>query len=421
MQSNDPFSIIKEQVMEEISPYFEKIETNYSYNFRKILQAFQHSKVSSFHFSPTYGYGLFDAGTKAVEKVFASIFKAESALVRPQIVSGTQALFLVLNSLLSGKDTFVSILGAPYETLKGCIGIEGNYPGSLIKKGINYLEINLLEKYHPGEYKKLIQKSKLAWIQKSSGYGNRRSVSNEQIKNLIEEIRIINPEILVAVDNCYGEFVETIEPIEAGADICAGSFLKNPGGGIAKTGGYIAGRKDLVDLCSSNLIAPGLGFETTPNLGFIPQILQGLFHSPMTVRESLKGNLFLACFMEKLGFIVSPRSSEDHFDIVMKVSFPNPELLTLFSKLLQTCSPIDSYVDPVPFQQEGYNSPIIMAGGTFTHGSSIEFTADGFTKEPYNLYYQPGMYAEQTVVLAEKIWGDYQFKSVGERNLKKNS
>ena len=411
MPSNKSFSEIKIEICTEIQPYFEIVDTIYSQNFKKILEAFQQTKISSFHFNPSYGYGLFDEGTKAVEKLFAKIYKAESAIVRPQIISGTQALFLVLNSLLSRKDTFISILGSPYETLKGCIGIEGNYPGNLLEKGIDYQEINILDKYHPGEYKKLIQKAKLVWIQKSRGYGNRRTVSNFQIKEMIDEIHAIKPDIIVAVDNCYGEFVETIEPIEAGADICAGSFLKNPGGGITKTGGYIVGQKDLVERCASNLIAPGLGFETTPNLGFIPQILQGLFHSPTTVRESLKGNLFLARFMDKLGFTVTPKFSEEHFDIVLKVNFPSPELLIQFSKHLQACSPIDSYVEPIPFQQEGYMSPIIMAGGTFTHGSSIEFTADGFTKAPYNLYYQPGMYAEQSIILAERLWSDSLFRA----------
>lgn len=409
MYSNISFSEIRSKVINEIQPYYEKIDTIYAQNFKKILEAFQQTKISSYHFMPTFGYGLFDDGTKAIEKLFSAIFKAESAIVRPQIISGTQSLFLILNSLLSRKDTFISILGSPYETMKGCIGIEGNYPGNLLEKGIDYQEINILDK-HPSEYKKLIQNAKLAWIQKSCGYGNRRSVSNFQIKEMINEIHAIKPEILIAVDNCYGEFIETIEPIEAGADICAGSLLKNPGGGIAKTGGYIVGRKDLVIRCASNLIAPGLGFETTPNLGFIPQILQGLFHSPTTVRESLKGNLFLACFMEKLGFQISPRFTDDHFDIVLKITFPTPELLVQFSKHIQGCSPIDSYVEPTPFQQEGYRSPIIMAGGTFTHGSSIEFTADGFTKAPYNLFYQPGMYAEQSIVLAEQLWSDKLFR-----------
>lgn len=404
------FTTLKREILDAIKPYQEKIETTYSHSFRKVLDAFQTSKLATHHFHPTYGYGLFDESTKTTEKIVATIFKAEGAIVRPHIVSGTQALFLILNSLLEKGDQFVSILGAPYETMKGCIGIEGNYPGNLKQKGIKYQEINMLEIYNRRNLEQLIHDSKLVWIQKSSGYGNRQSISNIKIKEIVQTIRSIKLNMIIAVDNCYGELVEETEPIECGADICGGSFLKNPGAGIAKTGAYIAGRQVLLDRCASTLIAPGLGFETTPNLGFASQILQGLFHAPTTVKESLKGNLFLACFLEKLGFEISPQYREPHFDIILKIVFPREDLLTLFSKYIQRSSPVDSFVDPVPFQQEGYSSPIVMAGGTFTSGSSIEFSADGFTKAPYRLYYQPGMYEEQSIVLAEKLYNDYRFR-----------
>lgn len=410
LELTNDFNTLKESIQEEIKLFCLELENKYSNNFRKVLHAFQSTKLSTHHFHPTYGYGLFDEGTKAVEKIVSTIFKAEGAIVRPQIVSGTQALFLMLNSLLEKGDQFVSILGAPYETLKGCIGIEGDYPGSLIQQGILYEEINLLEDYDEIRFKNLIENSKLVWIQKSSGYGNRNSISNHQIKGFIDQVRKLKPSVIIAVDNCYGELVEDIEPIEAGADICAGSFLKNPGGGIAKTGGYITGKQVLLDKCASTLVAPGLGFETTPNLGFVPQLLQGLFHSPTTVKESLEGNLFLACFLEKLGFLVSPTCRDPHFDIILKIIFPREDLLMLFSKYIQRSSPVDSFVDPIPFQQEGYSSPIVMAGGTFTSGSSIEFSADGFTKAPYRLYYQPGMYKEQSIVLAEKLFTDFRFR-----------
>lgn len=410
IESSVEFEILRQTINNEIAPFKEKIENQYSKTFNKVLQSFQSSKIASHHFHSTYGYGLFDESTKGIEKLVSTIFKAEKALVRPHIVSGTQALFLILNSLLEKGDQFVSILGAPYETLKGCIGIEGNYPGNLQKKGILYQEINILEPHDKTRFKQLILDSKLVWIQKSSGYGDRKTVSNFQIKEFIQTIRHIKKEVIVAVDNCYGEFVEEIEPIEAGADVCAGSFLKNPGGGISKTGGYVVGREDLLERCSAQLIAPGLGFETTPNLGFASQLFQGLFQAPTTVKESLIGNLFLSCFLTKLGFIVSPSFQEPHFDIILKIVFPTQDLLMLFSKYIQRCSPIDSFVDPCPFQQEGYNSPIVMAGGTFTTGSSIEFSADGFTKAPYKLYYQPGMYQEQSIVLAEKLLNDFRFR-----------
>jgi cystathionine beta-lyase family protein involved in aluminum resistance len=244
----------------------------------------------------------------------------------------------------------------------------------------------------------------LCWIQKSRGYSTRKTISSSDIKRIVETIRSIHPLPIIAVDNCYGEFTETLEPIECGADICAGSFMKNPGGGIARTGGYIVGNKKMIDRISSHLVAPGLGDEFRPNLGFTYEILLGLFHSPLTVRESLKGNLYFSAFMDEMGLYTSPHWTEKHYDIVLEIQCNSKENMDLFTQAVQKCSPIDSHVKAEPFAQHGYKHPIIMAGGTFVPGSSIEFSADGFYYPPYTLYFQPGLYAEQTRVFAEFLW-----------------
>lgn len=394
-------SSLTQQVLNNIQPYFQAIESNYSDNFQKVLKAFQVSKVSAYHMSPSFGYGLSDSGIETLEKLIAHIFQAEGALVRPQFISGTQALFLVLNSLLTKGDMLLSAFGPPYETLQGCIGLHSHYPGNLISQGIRYAETDLLN--FQAYQDELIREANIVWIQKSCGYSTRSSLSSFQLQKVIQRIRTVNPSAIVAVDNCYGEFVEVIEPIEAGADLCIGSFLKNPGGGIAKTGAYITGKKEMLECCASRLIAPGMGYETTPNLGFLPSFFQGIYQAPLVVRESLLGNLFMSCFLNYYGLQTFPKWFEPHYDIVLRIEFQSREQLLRFGEILQRCSPIDSFAKPVPFHQDGYSSPIIMAGGTFTPGSSIEFSADGFTQYPFRLYYQPGLVMEQTKVFANLL------------------
>jgi cystathionine beta-lyase family protein involved in aluminum resistance len=401
----DSFSQIDQKIQEKLKPYFEEIDDVYHQCFKKVLDAFQKNQVSSYQLQPGFGYGLGDQGTNITEAVFSTLFKSEKALVRPQITSGSHALFLVLNSLLFKEDLLLSVTGSPYETLKSCIGIQDQFPGNLLEKGILYHEINLIDSTKlTNDEVSSIQNSRLCWIQKSRGYSTRKTISSSDIKRIVETIRSIHPLAIIAVDNCYGEFTETLEPIECGADICAGSFMKNPGGGIARTGGYIVGNKKMIDRISSHLVAPGLGDEFRPNLGFTYEILLGLFHSPLTVRESLKGNLYFSAFMDEMGLYTSPHWTEKHYDIVLEIQCNSKENMDLFTQAVQKCSPIDSHVKAEPFAQHGYKHPIIMAGGTFVPGSSIEFSADGFYYPPYTLYFQPGLYAEQTRVFAEFLW-----------------
>jgi cystathionine beta-lyase family protein involved in aluminum resistance len=399
------FHSLDQKIQQKLRPYYEEIDTMYADNFRKILHAFQQNQVSDYHLKPGFGYGLEDCGTQITESVFSTVFQAEKALVRPQITSGSHALFLVLNSLLQKDDLLLSVTGSPYETLKSCIGIQDHFPGNLLEKGVRYSETNLQDGPHfSHETSQLLKEAHVCWIQKSRGYSVRKTISTNDIEKIVQTIRSFNKHAIIAVDNCYGEFTEAKEPIECGADVCAGSFMKNPGAGIARTGGYIVGKEDCIERISSYLIAPGLGYEFMPNLGFTYEILLGLFHSPLTVRESLKGNLYLSAFFDEMGFSTSPHWTEKHYDIVLAIECKNKEYMDLFSQSVQKCSPIDSHVKAEPFSQNGYRHPIIMAGGTFVPGSSIEFSADGFYHPPYYLYIQPGLYAEQSRIFAEFLW-----------------
>lgn len=397
------FNELDSKIMSDVTPYFDKINKIYSNNFRKVLSSFIKEKVTSHQLNPTFGYGLFDAGTEITERVFANVFNTERAIVRPQIVSGTNALFLILNSLLRRGDLLLSITGEPYETLKSCIGTIKNYKGSLLNKGIRYSEINLIGRNVFDYEVELIKDAKVIWIQKSCGYSDRNTISNREIDRLIKIVKSYNPNCIVSVDNCYGELVEGDEPSDYCCDVLGGSLLKNPGGGLARTGGYIVGKSNIIEEISSNLIAPGLGFETTPNLGFTREILQGLFNSPNCVNEALKGNIYIARFLEILGIECEPKYSEPHYDIILKIKMKSEKLFDTFMNLIQEVSPIDSFITPTPFIQEGYSLPIVMAGGTFTPGSSIEFSADGFYAPPFNIYFQGGLYFEQSRILAEKL------------------
>ncbi len=403
------FDELDQHIRKSIMPFQENIENHYRKNFSKVLAAFQSNKVASHHLHPSFGYGLMDGGTQAVEGVFSSLFCSEASIVRPQLVTGTQALYLILKTFLHKGDTLLCLCGAPYETLQACIGIQQGAEGNnLCAQGIRYREVNLIDQNL--EIPQLLNADdsvKILWIQKSCGYGPRRSISNKEIQSWIPQLREIYPQAIIAVDNCYGELVEDIEPIEIGADICAGSLLKNLGGGIAKTGAYITGKKLLVEACADMLVAPGMGFETLPNLGFTGSFLQGLFLSPLVVRESLLGNLYLSCFMQEMGFKVDPSYQDPHYDIVLKIATQDKSHWQHFANALQSSSPLDSYVTPEAFEQKGYPSPIIMAGGTFTTGSSIEFSVDGFASDPYYMYYQAGMVAEQSAILARVLFARF--------------
>ena len=397
------FYELEREILSKVTLNFKEIDKTYSRNFRKVLSSFIEEKVSSHQLDPSFGYGLFDSGTQITERVFAKVFNTEKAIIRPQIVSGTQALFLILNSLLQRGDLLLSVTGEPYETLKACIGIIKNYKGTLLERGVRYSEVSLISKDVFDYEADLIKDAKLVWIQKSCGYSSRKTISNREIDRLIRIVRTHNPRCIIAVDNCYGEFIEEDEPTNYECDVLGGSLLKNPGGGLAKTGGYIVGKGEIIERIASYLIAPGLGFETTPNLGFTREILQGLFNSPQSVKEALKGNIYISCFLEMLGIESEPRYFEPHYDIILKIKMRTEKFFKAFINAIQEVSPLDSNAFPAPFIQEGYSSPIVMAGGTFTPGSSIEFSADGFYKSPFEIYYQGGLYFEQSRVLAEKF------------------
>lgn len=363
------------------------------YNQIKILNAMQEEKLASTDFNWTTGYGYGDIGREKVEKIFARIFKTEDALVRPNIVSGTHAISLALRSILRHGDHLLSITSTPYDTLQKVIGIQGDDPDSLINSGIEYSEIPLINnKINISEIKKNIKpNTKLAILQRSTGYSNRRAFTVLELKEAVNKIKKINKNVLIFVDNCYGEFTEIHEPSEYKVDIMAGSLIKNPGGGIAYTGGYVVGRKDLIDRAASFLTAPGIGKECGLTFGMTRQILQGLFMSPKIVEDAVKGAMLFSKSFETLGFKTIPNTEDKRSDIVTAIELKSPEILEEFCKFIQYSSPVDSIFTPMPWDMPGYEDKVIMAAGDFIEGSSIELSADGPMREPYFVYFQGGL------------------------------
>ncbi len=381
---------LAEEAEEEIKEEFKKIDRICTINSIKVLNAFKNNKISDVHFNSTTGYGYGDIGRDTIEKVYAEVFKAEDALVRNQFISGTHALTVALFGMLRPGDTMISISGRPYDTLCTVIGIEEN-KSSLKSYGINYEEIDLIESEFDTEkiINRLSKKDvKLVEIQRSRGYSTRESLSISKIENIIKEIRKVNSDVIIMVDNCYGEFVDKKEPVEAGADIMVGSLIKNLGGGIASNGAYIVGKQDLVELCAERLTAPGQGKEVGPSLGANKSILQGLYLAPNVVSSSLKTAVFTAKMMEKLGYSASPRFNEKRNDIVQTIKFGNPEDLIKYCQGIQMGSAIDSFSIPEPWDMPGYTDKVIMAAGAFTMGSSIELSCDAPIREPYIAYQQ---------------------------------
>ncbi|HCC06679.1 MAG TPA: hypothetical protein DEP72_00740 [Clostridiales bacterium] len=372
---------------------FMEIDKIAEYNQYKVLKAFQQNKVSEMHFGSTTGYGYNDAGRDIVESVYADVFKTESALVRSQMVCGTHALSVALSANLKPGDEMLCPVGKPYDTLASVIGTNGAR-GSLIEYGVTYRQVDLLPD-HGFDYeniKKAINtKTKLIEIQRSRGYSTRASFSVKEIENLIKYIRGIKGDVTILVDNCYGEFVEYIEPSEVGADMVVGSLIKNPGGGIAPIGGYIVGKTEYIDNASYKLTCPGLGKEVGASLGLNRNFLQGLFLAPQTVSASLKGAIFSAAIMEKLEFEVSPKANDNRTDIVQQLNMRTPENVIKFCQGIQKASPIDSHAIPQPWDMPGYDDQVIMAAGTFVQGSSIELSADAPIRPPYTVYLQGGL------------------------------
>ena len=372
---------------------FKAIDEVAEYNQLKVIKAMQEHKVAAECFNASTGYGYDDVGRDTLEAIYASVFKAEDALVRPQITCGTHALALALMSNLRPGDELLSPVGKPYDTLEEVIGIRPSN-GSLAEYGITYSQVDLLENgdFDYDNIKKAInEKTKLITIQRSKGYASRPTLSVEKIGELISFIKGIKPDVICMVDNCYGEFVETIEPTEVGADMCVGSLIKNPGGGLAPIGGYIVGTKECVENAAHRLTSPGLGKEVGASLGIMQSFYQGFFLAPTVVAGALKGAIFAANVYEKLGFHCVPNSTEDRFDIIQAVSFGKPEGLIAFCEGIQAAAPVDSYVTPEPWDMPGYDSKVIMAAGAFVQGSSIELSADGPLRAPYTAFFQGGL------------------------------
>ena len=381
------------EVLGGLKERFEKIDEVAEYNQMKVLNAMQECKVSDVHFAATTGYGYNDLGRDTLEEVYAKVFHTEDALVRPQLVSGTHALAVALSSQLRPGDELLSPVGKPYDTLEEVIGIRESV-GSLAEYGVTYRQVDLLE---DGSFdwenirKAISEKTKMVTIQRSKGYQTRPTLSVGQIGELIKFIKEIKPDVICMVDNCYGEFVETIEPTDVGADMCVGSLIKNPGGGLAPIGGYIVGRKECIERAAARLTSPGLGKEVGASLGVISSFYQGFFLAPTVTAGALKGAVFAANIYEKLGFAVVPNGSESRHDIIQAVTFGTPEGVIEFCKGIQAAAPVDSYVVPEPWAMPGYDSDVIMAAGAFVQGSSIELSADAPIKPPYAVYFQGGL------------------------------
>ncbi|MCL6638195.1 MAG: methionine gamma-lyase family protein [Firmicutes bacterium] len=387
------------EVEEDIRPLYEPIEQRALANHAKVLDAFRRARVSDYHLKGATGYGYGDQGREALEKVYARIFRAEAALVRAQIVSGTHAIALVLYGILRPGDVLLSLQGEPYDTLAEIIGIRDGAAGSLREFGVDYRQLELLPGGgidYDGLKKELTGDSRvrLVMLQRSRGYSRKPSLPVKEIASICAAVKETRPDTVVFVDNCYGEFVEEEEPIEAGADIAAGSLIKNPGGGLAPTGGYVVGKERFVQMAAARWTAPGIGPEVGPAPDFQRLLFQGLFIAPHVVAESLKGAIFAARFFERLGFAVSPAYNEERTDIVQAVLLGSREKMVAFCRGIQKASPVDAHVLPEPNPMPGYGNDVVMAAGTFVQGASLELTADGPVRPPYAVYLQGGLYKE---------------------------
>jgi cystathionine beta-lyase family protein involved in aluminum resistance len=388
---------ISKQAEKDIREVFQKIDYIQQFNQLKVIKAMQKNNVSDSHFTGTTGYGYDDRGREVLDAVYADIFKAEDAMVRHQISAGTHALAICMYGNLRPGDELLSITGKPYDTLEEVIGIRGEGGGSLKEFGIFYRQVDLLEDGSldfEGIKTQINDKTKMVFIQRSRGYCWRPPMSIDDIEKAVKLVKSIKSDAIIMVDNCYGEFVEEREPVEAGVDIVAGSLIKNPGGGLAPSGGYIAGKEICVRKAAYRLTTPGLGKEIGPSLGHNRLLFQGLFLAPHVVSESLKGAVFCASLMNKLGFETSPMPKDKRGDIIQAIKFNNADHLIAFCQGIQKGSPVDAFVTPQPWDMPGYDSPVIMAAGAFVQGSSIELSADAPIKPPYIAYMQGGLVYE---------------------------
>lgn len=381
------------KIAKELEGRFADIDAVAEYNQLKVIAAMQKNRVSAECFNASSGYGYNDLGRDTLEQVYADVFHTQAALVRPQITCGTHALALALMSNLRPGDELLSPVGKPYDTLEEVIGIRPS-KGSLAEYGVTYRQVEFLPDGrfdYDGIRAAINEKTKLVTIQRSKGYLMRKTLSVKEIGELIAFVKKIKPDVICMVDNCYGEFVETIEPSDVGADMVVGSLIKNPGGGLAPIGGYIAGTTECVENAAYRLTSPGLGKEVGASLGVIQSFYQGLFQAPLVVSGALKGAIFAANLYERLGFTVLPNGTEERHDIIQAIALETPERLCAFCEGIQAGAPVDSYVTPEPWDMPGYDSKVIMAAGAFVQGSSIELSADGPLREPYNVYFQGGL------------------------------
>ena len=382
-----------EKVLEKIKNRFDAIDQVAEYNQAKVLRAFHKNRIAATCFAATTGYGYNDEGRDKLEQVYADVFHTEAALVRPHITCGTHALTVALSANLLPGDELLSPVGAPYDTLQEVIGIRSS-PCSLAEYGVSYRQVDLLSDGtfdYEGIRNAINEKTKLITIQRSKGYATRPTFSVTQIGELIAFCKAIKPDVLIMVDNCYGEFVETIEPSDVGADMVVGSLIKNPGGGLASSGGYIAGTRKCVDRCAYRLSAPGLGQEVGANFGLMTSLYQGLFLSPSVTASAEKGAIFAANLYEPLGYTCVPNATESRHDIIQAVELGSEAAMIAFCKGIQAAAPVDSYADPIPGDMPGYDSQVIMAAGAFVQGSTMELSADGPIREPYAVYFQGGL------------------------------
>jgi len=390
---NDEIFNLSEEVLSDIEYKFDELKEVREYNQYKVLNAMQEARLSDQHFNWTTGYGYNDIGREKVEEIYSKVFHTEDALVRPIIVNGTHALSLCVQGLVRPGDEILSITGKPYDTLEGVIGIREE-KGSLKEYGVTYEQVDFLENGNVDLDRiknKINNRTKLVMIQRSKGYSWRKSLSIDDIKEAIETVKSVNPNLIVMVDNCYGEFLDTKEPTDVGADVMAGSLIKNPGGGLALTGGYIAGKSDLIEQISYRMTSPGVGKECGLTFGTTRSVLQGFFIAPYIVSQAVMGAIFCSRLFEKLGYDVLPKYDDLRSDIIQCIRLNNADEVVKFCEGIQAAAPVDSYVTPVPWDMPGYESEVIMAAGAFIQGSSIELSADAPIRPPYNVYFQGGL------------------------------
>lgn len=395
-------TVVLEQIRHaesQVQSHFERLDDIAALNQYKVLAAFQKNRISDMHFGWQTGYGYNDVGREALEKVYADIFGTEDALVRPTIVNGTHALTLTLSGILRPGDQLIYCTGKPYDTLEEVIGIRGSGKGSLKDFGIQYEQVELMPngEIDLATLKNTITKNtRMITLQRATGYGWRSAITIPKIREWVHFVKECNPNIICMVDNCYGEFLDTVEPSDVGVDVLAGSLIKNPGGGLALTGGYVAGRHDLVELVSYRMTSPGIGGECGLTFGQTRNMFQGLFLAPRTVNGAVKGAILCGQVYQNLGFPVCPTPSQERSDIIQAVQLGSKEAVIAFCKGIQAAAPIDAHVDPLPWDMPGYDDPVIMAAGAFVQGSSIELSADAPIRPPYNVYFQGGLTYEHS-------------------------